>query len=144
MFGWNEKYQTLSIYAFDRILSLKNANIKFRKNTNINFKAYFKDIIGVTKLNDGKQKETIQLRFEANRFPYVLSKPLHSSQKVVNEKEHIISITVKPNNELNQLIFSFIPDAEVLSPTWYREEIKGKIEENFKKYLAVQKDRTKE
>lgn len=144
VFGWNEKFQSLSIYALDRIVSLKKADIVFHKNTHIDFKTYFDDIIGVTKFNDDIQRETILLRFEANRFPYILSKPLHSSQKVINQEEHIISITVKPNNELNQLIFSFIPDVEVLSPTWYREEIKGKIGENFKKYLAVRKDCTNE
>lgn len=56
--------------------------------------------------------------------------------------DHTISIKVKPNNELRQLIFSYIPDVEVVSPAWFREEIKNKIEENLKKYLAVQKDRT--
>lgn len=58
--------------------------------------------------------------------------------------EHTISIKVIPNNELRQLIFSFIPDVEVLSPAWFREEIKQKIEDNLKKYLAMQKGCTNE
>ena len=57
-------------------------------------------------------------------------------------KIRIITIQVKPNKELNQLIFSFIPDVEVLSPQSLRDTIKGKIEENLKKYLSVQNDRT--
>lgn len=140
--GYNEKYQNLSIYALDRIQALKKANIKFHKNNIIDFKTYFYNIIGVTLLDENVPIETITLRFEANRFPYILSKPLHSSQEVVNMEEHTISIKVKPNNELRQLIFSFIPDVEVLSPKWLREEIKGKIEKNLKKYLSVQKDCT--
>lgn len=39
-------------------------------------------------------------------------------------KIRIITIQVKPNNELNQLIFSFIPDVEVLAPYSLRETIK--------------------
>lgn len=144
LFGYNEKYQSLSIYALDRIQGIKKANIAFKKNENINFRTYFNDIIGVTLLNENKETETIILRFEENRFPYVLSKPLHPSQKVVDKKKNIISIEVKPNKELNQLIFSFIPDVEVISPVWLREEIKGKIEENLRKYLAMQEDCTNE
>ena len=52
-------------------------------------------------------------------------------------KIRIITIQVKPNKELNQLIFSFIPDVEVLSPQSLRDTIKEKIEENLQKYLSV-------
>lgn len=138
--GYNEKYHSLSIYALDRLLSLKKADITFIKNDNINFKTYFDHIIGVTLLDEQTPIETFILRFNANRFPYVLSKPLHSSQEIVNIGDHTISIKVKPNNELRQLIYSFIPDIEVISPTWFREEIKQKIEENLKKYLTVRND----
>ena len=140
--GYNEKYQSLSIYALDRIQSLKKADITFQKNEDINFKDYFDHIIGVTLLDEKTPVETFVLRFEANRFPYVLSKPLHSSQEIVSMDKHIISIKVKPNNELRQLIFSYIPDIEVILPAWFREEIKQKIEENLKKYLSVQNDCT--
>ena len=140
--GYNEKYQSLSIYALDRIQSLKKADIKFQKNEDINFKDYFDHIIGVTLLDEKTPVETFVLRFEANRFPYVLSKPLHASQEIVSMDKHIISIKVKPNNELRQLIFSFIPDIEVISPAWFRDEIKQKIEENLKKYLSVRNDCT--
>lgn len=61
---------------------------------------------------------------------------------IVNIGDHTISIKVKPNNELRQLLYSFIPDIEVISPTWFREEIKQKIEENLKKYLTVRNDCT--
>ena len=144
IFGYNEKYQNLSVYALDRIQELKKADVAFHKNDSIDFKTYFDDIIGVTLLDEKTPTEEIVLRFEANRFPYVLSKPLHTSQEIVNKEEHTISIKIKPNNELRQLIFSFIPDVEVVSPTWLREEIKQKIEENLQKYLSVQNGCTNE
>ena len=144
LFGYNEKYQNLSVYALDRIQELKKADVAFHKNDSIDFKSYFNDIIGVTLLDENIPTEEVVLRFEPNRFPYVLSKPLHVSQKIVDKEEHTISIKVKPNNELRQLIFSFIPDVEVVSPTWLREEIKQKIEENLKKYLSMQNGCTKE
>lgn len=139
LLGRNEKYGTIGNYALDRIVSFRNVDILFCKNTQINFDTYFNDVIGVTVPK--ADIETIVLRFSENRFPYVGSKPLHHSQ-VVNKEQRTVTITVKPNNELNQLIFSFIPDVEVLSPQSLRDTIKGKIEENLKKYLSVQNDCT--
>lgn len=139
LLGRNEKYGTIGNYALDRIVSFRNVDIPFCKNTQINFDTYFNDVIGVTVPK--ADIETIVLRFSENRFPYVVSKPLHHSQ-VVNKEQRTVTITVKPNNELNQLIFSFIPDVEVLAPYCLREAIKDKIEENLKKYLSVQNDRT--
>lgn len=57
-------------------------------------------------------------------------------------KIRIITIQIRPNNELNQLIFSFIPDVEVLAPYSLRETIKEKIEENLEKYLSMQNECT--
>lgn len=139
LLGRNEKYGTIGNYALDRIVSFRNVDIPFCKNTQINFDTYFNDVIGVTVPR--ADIETIVLRFSENRFPYVVSKPLHHSQ-VVNKEQRTVTITVKPNNELNQLIFSFIPDVEVLAPCSLREAIKDKIEENLKKYLSVQNDCT--
>ena len=50
--------------------------------------------------------------------------------------------TEVPNKELQQLLFSFGPDVEVLSPSSLREDIKAKIAELSTKYFAVQKDCT--
>ena len=118
LLGRNEKYGTIGNYALDRIVSFRNVDIPFCKNTQINFDTYFNDVIGVTVPK--ADIETIVLRFSENRFPYVVSKPLHHSQ-VVNKEQRTITIQVKPNNELNQLIFSFIPDVEVLSPQSLRD-----------------------
>ena len=98
--------------------------------------------MGATIPNEDVKKETIGLRFSANRFPYVISKPIHKSQKVVDESNCIVEIEVRPTRELDQQLFSFIPDVEVLYPEWYRQRIMEKIEENFKKYLSMQKDCT--
>lgn len=141
LFGWNEKFHSLGNYALDRIISFKKVDTPFIKNNQIDFDTYFKDIIGVTVPKEDTPTETIVLRFSKERFPYVVSKPIHPSQ-TVNKEEHTITIRVKPNHELNQMIFSFMPDVEVLSPESLRKEIMQKIEENLKKYLSMQNDRT--
>ena len=128
--------------AGDRIQSFHKSNVPFKKNEQYDFETYYDDVVGVTIPNDNVQKETIGLRFSSNRFPYVVSKPIHKSQTIVDESKFEIEIQVRPTRELDQQIFSFIPDIEVLYPEWYRQHIQGKIEENLKKYLSGKKDCT--
>lgn len=142
LFGYNEAYQRISNYALDRIKTYHSKDVPFFRNTSTNFEDCFKDIIGVTIPDVGVSTERIVLRFSPERFPYVLSKPIHQSQVVTNSAEHEVAITVKPTRELRQQIFSFIPDVVVVSPQWLRDEIKGKIEKNLNRYQTVQKDCT--
>ena len=139
LFGLNNTY--ITNIPLDRIEEMVYSNTPYIRNTNIDFEEYFDDIVGVTFPKTGK-KEMVILRFAHERFPYVTSKPLHHSQKIVNRDECTISVEVIPNKELQQLLFSFGPDVEVLSPSSLREDIKAKIAELSTKYFAVQKDCT--
>ena len=127
--------------ALDRIVKLSLSDSTFIPNTTINFKTYFDDVIGVT-VPENTEVEHIVLKFEKGRFPYVVSKPIHQSQKVLSDEECILQIDVRPNNELTSRIFSFFPDVEVLEPAWYRNEIKEKIIFNMQKYMSVKLDCT--
>ena len=71
-----------------------------------------------------------------------MTKALHNSQRIVDFDNHIIDISVIPNNELDALILSFGKDVEVLSPTSYREKIQTIIKETYEKYFTVQIDCT--
>ena len=127
--------------ALDRILSMTVASdVVFFPNDFTDFEHYFDDVVGVTVPNDDIKKENIILRFTEARFPYVISKPIHKSQKILNENEHTLSIKVKPTRELEQQLLSFGSDVEVLSPEAIRNKIKDIIAENYKKYFRVQND----
>jgi predicted DNA-binding transcriptional regulator YafY len=118
------------------------SEIPFKKNEQIDFSTYFDDVMGATIPNEDVEKETIGLQFSANRFPYVISKPIHKSQRVVDKTNCVVEIQVRPTRELDQQLFSFIPDVEVLYPEWYRRHIQEKIAENLIKYSSVKKDCT--
>lgn len=139
--GYNSKYDDLSFIALDRIESLSKADIPFIENKNFDFEDYFKNIIGVS-IEENKTIEHVLLKFTPNRLPYVLSKPLHSSQKIENRREGIISINVIPNKELVSELIWFGSDVEVLAPDSLREKIKQKIAEMHKKYFDVKNDFT--
>ena len=136
----DDEHQYISILGLDSILSLKvNESVPFVKNTDIDFSHYFDDVMGVTIPKDEVKKECIILRFTKKQFPYVVSKPLHHSQQILDEDECILCIEVRPTYELQGQILSFGSDVEVLSPDSYREEIRGILENTLNKYLAMQK-----
>ena len=121
--------------ALDRILSLERTDAQpFIPNTDIDFDNYFNDVIGVTIPNEEVPKERIILRLNARQYAYVVAKPLHASQQIVDASRYMISIEVKPNYELDYHILSLGPDVEVLAPASYRQHIKAKLEECLKKY----------
>lgn len=141
LFGYNETEGRISNAALDRIRAdyepVPNA---FIPNTFIDFGEYFKDIVGVTVKGD--KPELILLKAGESRYPYIESKPLHPSQRIVNPAERVISIEVKPNRELDALILSYGGELEVLSPGWYRDRIKQKVAQVSEIYFGGQQDCT--
>lgn len=129
LFCFNPEFKNISNYPLDRIVSIEETEYSFRPST-INWVDYFDDIIGVTH-PENENIQSIKLRFLENRISYVKTKPLHGSQKNVSDdiEGRTVTIEVIPNRELYQLLLSFGPDVEVISPISVREEMKEKIKE---------------
>ena len=140
LFGYEEESDKIANKALDRIQRISLANVPYKPNTSIDFAHFFDDIVGVSIPYDDVKKETIILRFTEARFPYVTSKPIHKSQKVLSEDDCTLSLEVKLTRELEQQVLSFGADVEVLSPDSFRDQIGEKIKENFKKYFPVQNE----
>ena len=135
MFGLttNGVYQNISNLALDRIQEIEHTTETYIPNTTINFEEYFEDIIGVTKsANDIPVK--ILLRFSAHRLPYVLSKPMHESQRNNRADEGIIELELVPNKEFYQRLLSFGSDVEVLEPQFVREEMTKNAQKLYELY----------
>lgn len=138
LFGLDDKYRNIDTLALDRIVNLIVVEgVQFVPNTDISFEHYFDDVVGVTIPSKEIEKEHIVLQFTKGRFPYVSSKPIHHSQEIVSEEDCMVSIDVRPNNELVTQILSFGPDVEVLEPQSFREQIISKIKEYNKKYSLL-------
>lgn len=142
LFGKFEVSGRLVNRALDRIVRIGKTDVEFCPNTQYDFEHYFDNVIGVSVPYKDTASEPIEilLKFDPVSFKYVASKPMHRTQDIVSKRDCIIKLNVIPNHELQQNIFSYLPNVEVLSPQSYREEIMKKLEENLKKYTAVQKD----
>lgn len=135
LFGLDNTMRRLMNMALDRIVGFKPSAEPFVPNTDIDFDTYFDDIIGVTVPDADVKKETITLRFTDNRYPYVVSKPIHPSQQIVDPESRTLSISVRPNRELFTQLFSFIPDVEVIAPEWLRKDIAERLKTALNKHI---------
>ena len=92
--------------------------------------------IGVSLVSD-REEEDVHVRISKEQLPYILSKPMHKSQQLIEKHDDgsaLISIRVIPNFELIQLLLSFGERVEVRSPLHIREEMKARIKNNLRNY----------
>lgn len=119
-------YQSYAHYALDRIEGFEEIALPY-KEADVDFSEYFDDVIGVTVPD--VDAEDIVIKVTGKRFNYIRTKPLHLSQRIIEEAEGyaIISINVRVNKELESLILSFGDDMEVIAPASFRDRIAEKI-----------------
>lgn len=127
-------YDSYAHYALDRIDDFEEVALPY-KEPDIEFDDYFDDVVGVT-VPEGDSEDII-LRVSKPRFEYIRTKPLHLTQRIVEENDlfAVVSINVKVNKELEALILSFGSDMEVLEPKHLREQVATKIKAMIQKYL---------
>jgi predicted DNA-binding transcriptional regulator YafY len=136
LFGLNGKDKLIYNLPIDRIKSISQSSEKYIENTTLDFKEYFEDIVGVS-FTPNEKPLKIKLKVKNDVAPYILTKPLHGSQKKVEENDEflIIEIVVIPNFELKQLLLSYGNGIEVISPLNYREEIRSNIKSMIHNYM---------
>jgi predicted DNA-binding transcriptional regulator YafY len=113
-----KKGKLLQTMALDRIVGFEEmAKERFLEEKSIDFDQYFNDVIGVTKTEKDKASRVL-LHIEKRHAPYVLTKPVHHSQKLIKEDETgvTIQIDVIMNLELEREILGFGEYLKVLSP----------------------------
>ena len=133
--GKRAKGEMMLVLALDRIEGLCISEEFFIPSKNFNPSDYFKDIIGVTNnLNDDVQEVLLQANIK--HAPYILTKPLHASQKEV-ERNHdgvVISLKVKFNYELEQAILAYGENIKVIKPQYLKKRILYRLNASFENY----------
>lgn len=136
LIAWNDEYNFMANYAFDRIKGIADANVAY-KPTDVDFFDYFDEMIGVSK-DTRTEPQIVKLWVSPAQWPYIKTKPLHgATQHLVSQDEHgaVITIEVYLNYELEQLLLSFGEKVKVLEPVELRDSIKQRLTEAAKNYL---------
>jgi predicted DNA-binding transcriptional regulator YafY len=125
LFGFNAEFNSVSNLAIDRIETIEDSKIDYIVNNQINFEEYFEDVVGVSIYNNS-EVEVVVIKASNNVFPYIESKPIHGSQRVVKKdiNDVTIELKVKINHELMALLFSFMDAIEIMEPHSLRNQFK--------------------
>lgn len=114
-------------FALDRIVEIAYDTSIPYIDDNFNGDAFYKDVIGVTVSNT--RAERIQFWVDRHNAPYVITKPFHSSQRIIKKTDDgiIFNIFVQINFELERMILGFGDSIEVLKPKSLRERMQQKL-----------------
>lgn len=77
----------ISNFALDRIQEIGiEEDVDFISNNKIDFEHYFDEVFGVTIPPDDVEKIRVVLQFSKRQYPYIVSKPIHHTQKSLTMK----------------------------------------------------------
>jgi predicted DNA-binding transcriptional regulator YafY len=111
--------------ALDRILKIEDCDIKYEPKYDFTLPTFFHDVIGVT-VNQNGQTEKVLLQVSNETAPYIITKPLHHSQQIVETlpKGVVFSLNVQLNFELEREILGFGNQIKVIEPERLKRRIK--------------------
>ena len=103
LMAYNAEADRISNYALDRIQNLNvEEDVAYIPNKEVDFEHYFDDVFGVTIPPSDVEKIRVLLQFSKKQYPYIVSKPLHHSQEIVDAENRILAVEVRPTYEFTQ------------------------------------------
>jgi len=136
LIGKRTKKAPISNLALDRIISIDyDFKIPYIDEV-FDAEQFYKNVVGVT-VNTGMQPRKIQLLFNKTHAPYVITKPLHSSQRLLETYDDgsvKINLFLTENYELERLLLGFGDGLEVLEPPRLRNRMKDILQKSLEKY----------
>lgn len=124
--------------ALDRIVKFHLCpDIPYQENTDFSID-YFQDMVGVTK-HERIEKNTIEFIADNDCASYILTKPLHSRQKLISKNKedgsmNFIIENILINPELEKLFLSFGAGIKIISPVSLRRKMKKIFQKGLENY----------
>lgn len=115
--------------ALDRMVSVAKTQRSFHADDLTRVVQRFENIIGVT-LPENQERVCVTIKVSNHSLPYILTKPLHASQKLVEKKKDysIITLEVIPNFELESNLLSFGENVIVIEPVGLKQQLHKRIQ----------------
>lgn len=130
LFGSKASNLLLLNLALDRIVSVEPSEVPFCENPDFDPEHFFDDVVGVSKNINSKPSRIV---FWANNMQskYIKTKPIHASQKVIQENKEdgscVFSIEVVINYEMYSVFMSYGPGVQILYPRNARNYLRDKM-----------------
>ncbi len=133
--GTKEGNTNLMNLALDRLEGVERSANSYKEYEGPDLSNYFDPVIGVT-VNEGQAPETVRLFVTHSMAPYLITKPLHHSQKVLDRSSQGVTLQLKVqrNFELEKEILSLSPFVKVLEPDGLRRKIYQRLRHGLDYY----------
>ena len=131
----DNKRETPTIYALDRILALEETEESFVYPSDFDTETFFKDCYGVIcGTEDNPQRIVVRAYLPLTN--YLRTLPLHHSQKVLKSTPDYTDFEfyLCPTFDFRQELLSQGEEVEVLEPMGFREEMKGIAKKMMERY----------
>lgn len=128
--------------ALDRIVALDRSVTAYQEAKNFEPSTYFHNAIGVSISPDVALMD-VHLFIDHAHAPYIITKPIHHSQQVINRDNFgvTIALQVQHNFELEKEILSFGESIKVLQPNDLKRRIKDRLNQSISNYTTELSDR---
>ena len=124
----------LRVYSLDRFVDMEELDQTYRIPEEFDAEAFFSNYFGVIVAD--KDVTDVVIRVEDSQAKYFRSVPKHHSQKEIDPIDGWPAFTyhLAPTYDFKQELLSHGAFVEVLSPEWFRDEIRGDIADMASKY----------
>ena len=124
----------LYLYSLDRIHAIEPTTQKYKIPADFNAEFYFRNVYGVSGMEDEPQE--VEIKIEAYQANFLRSLPLHPSQTEIERQEQysIFRYNIVPAFEFKQELRKHGKVLEVLKPQWLRDEFRKDLEYQLSKY----------
>lgn len=126
--GWSSEKEKYTTYALDRMSDVNALEGTVKKRSDFNASSFFQHSTGIMESNT--KPEEVLLTIKKPISDLVLLEPLHATQKLINEKNDRVQITLKVlvNEEFMFKILGMGSYCIVDKPASLRKSIKGAIQ----------------
>lgn len=133
--AYNDYFDTIRIYALDRIHNIRIMDEKFDYPSDFDPQAFFGQSFGII-VDEECKPETVRIKAFGNKCKYLRALPLHHSQKEIETSDNyaVFEYLIRPTYDFYQELLMHACDIEVLSPKAVRDNMKSFIEEMSRQY----------
>lgn len=126
--GFSKRAKNILVFALDRINTIAPSKGKYVPDDNFIPSKFFNYSFGITQVHEADPQKVV-LSFLPEQAEYVITQPLHHSQKMLvkNNDGVTIELNVYLTQELKMMILSYGESVRVLSPPALKKEIKERI-----------------
>lgn len=135
LIGFSETSGELRTYALDRMPGVEVMEQNFPVDTSFDRKKYFQYSFGIYNLKD-KEPQEVVLEIDKIQGQYLLTRPLHHTQKKLSEENGRMKLTMKIfiSEDFIMEILSYGDRVKVLEPSDLVDDVRERIKRAAEKY----------